>query len=116
MAAAVRSRFRIHLSTAIVLMFVASGLLWANLQPRETRYFDKAEGVLKSDSYGFPSRTQHYSYTIYLDSEEAAQAKAVPVIPILKWYAVIVNTLFAGVVLLMCAVLNEWRIRRREAP
>ena len=28
-----RRLIRIHLSTAIILMFVASGLLWANLRP-----------------------------------------------------------------------------------
>src|SRR5438874_1770002 len=29
-----RSRFQIHLSTAIVLMFVAGGLIWANVSGR----------------------------------------------------------------------------------
>jgi hypothetical protein len=31
-----RRWFRFHLSTAIILMFVAGGLIWANLKPHET--------------------------------------------------------------------------------
>ena len=32
-----RKRFQIHLSTAVVLMFVAGGLIWANIAPRRAR-------------------------------------------------------------------------------
>ncbi|HLX62997.1 MAG TPA: hypothetical protein VKX17_17130 [Planctomycetota bacterium] len=57
-----RARFQIHLSTAIVLMFVAGALMWANTRARlagywETSWFynkDQKEHVYKIWVYGFP--------------------------------------------------------------
>jgi len=33
-----RGRFQIHLSTAVVMMFVAGGIIWANIRPTKSRY------------------------------------------------------------------------------
>jgi len=50
-----RRWFQIHLSTAVVLMFVAGGLLWANMMPR-WRYMDQgfSEPYFFNDGYGWP--------------------------------------------------------------
>lgn len=39
-----RRRFQIHLSTAVLLMFVAAGLLWVNLQDSDDISLNKAYG------------------------------------------------------------------------
>ena len=53
-----RARFQIHLSTAIVLMFVAGGLIWANVRECvETRNVYDSLGVhpaIKFYSHGWP--------------------------------------------------------------
>jgi|SRR5579862_335837 len=47
-----RARFQIHLSTAIVLMFVAGGLIWANVYERGVDVLGEAWTV----NLGIPSR------------------------------------------------------------
>lgn len=57
-----RKRFQIHLSTAIVLMFAAGGLMWANLIPRIATVVYRFElhgesgfvAPVESKEYGWP--------------------------------------------------------------
>ena len=51
-----RRWFQIHLSTAIVLLFVASGLFWANLRPRFVVWVDSlgSMNVVKRYEFGWP--------------------------------------------------------------
>jgi len=54
-----RKRFQVHLSTAIILMFVAGGLIWANVVPatqtvlRSNSYIRTTMEVVRSE-YGWP--------------------------------------------------------------
>lgn len=112
MAAAARSRFRIHLSTAIVLMFVASGLLWANISQRAryaTNYFD--QGELYIASHGWPFGVSYQ--WIVLGNEEMAQAPLSKFDPQIHWLNIGANTAIALTILFACGCLLEWRIRRR---
>lgn len=38
-----RPRFQIHLSTALILMFVAGGIIWANLRVNNSEYLRKID-------------------------------------------------------------------------
>jgi hypothetical protein len=49
MSNAPRLWLQLHLSTCVVLMFVAGGLMWANLQPRET-----TNRLWPGTEYGWP--------------------------------------------------------------
>ncbi len=54
-------RFQLHLTTCIVLMFVAGGLLWANMRPREIFDGTLESGGLMSvvgSSRGMSSHTE----------------------------------------------------------
>lgn len=48
-----RKRFQLHLSTAIVLMFVAGGLIWANTQTRIIKFIFR-NGTFEFLAYGWP--------------------------------------------------------------
>src|SRR5690349_20011862 len=60
-----RKRFQIHLSTAIVMMFVAGGMIYANSidrGPYESRKYSGGQSVEFSEcvsSYGWPFRFIH---------------------------------------------------------
>ncbi|HLX63030.1 MAG TPA: hypothetical protein VKX17_17300 [Planctomycetota bacterium] len=47
---------QIHLSTAVVLMFVAGGMIWQNVVPRQTRSTThvSAKATLHTYIYGWP--------------------------------------------------------------
>ncbi|HLX64806.1 MAG TPA: hypothetical protein VKX17_26275 [Planctomycetota bacterium] len=54
-----RKRFQVHLSTAIIQMFAAGGLIWANVVPTYTTkdiHFDYLAATVKliQKSYGWP--------------------------------------------------------------
>ena len=50
-----RKRFQFHLSTAIVMMFVAGGLMWANVVVRNPGFVETSDGRKYFDySYGWP--------------------------------------------------------------
>src|SRR5258708_4146262 len=48
-----RMRIQIHLSTAIVLMFVAGGIIWANITPEEVRPGIPPTDIRGIDAYPF---------------------------------------------------------------
>src|SRR5437588_769646 len=54
-----RMRFRIHLSTAIVMMFVAGGLIWANLGHKV--------GV-RDYHFGWPIEVHYFDYNVSTDT------------------------------------------------
>jgi len=111
-----RPWFQLHLSTCIVLMFAAGGLLWANIVPGKNAYW--GHGVGKSghtdtiaDGYGMPilfrfvGETKFYSNT-GLDRTD----------PFYKFdVAFLLLNILANVVLLTTVlILSEWLIRRRK--
>jgi|SRR5579862_5858541 len=48
-----RKRFQVHLSTAVVLMFAAGGLIWGNVTPNKLRDFTC--GADYGIEYGWPN-------------------------------------------------------------
>ena len=49
-----RSRFQFHLSTAIVMMFAAGGLMWSNTWERIDYRFEPNRYDIRIRYYGFP--------------------------------------------------------------
>jgi len=93
-----------HLSTAVVLMFVAGGLLWLNMRPLPLRAVE-----MKIPLHGWPLMTRYAVIT--LSNEEAAM---MPDGGYWNWQNCALNALCAVVILLAVAVFLEWRIRRKE--
>ena len=107
-----KRRFQIHLSTAIVLMFVAGGLIWANVTPNKNYGLGCSEGIYhKSVWYGWPFSCifdiklsnslfdwvgKHYRW-------------------IIDWNKSVLNLLIALLLVFLVYFLCEWLIRRRAA-
>jgi hypothetical protein len=94
---------QIHLSTALVMMFVAGSLMWLNAHVWKTYAYDSAEGKVEYTTHGWPSDCVYISHF---------KGKA-------EWSWMHCNrssNVFVGLVLMYAAMqLCEWRIRRREA-
>lgn len=127
-----RPWFQFHLTTAIVLMFVAGGLLWANLIPSRGPYRD-TPGI-ESRCYGWPLWCY---WTISLahdgDWSEVSPDAAAPGCRIFystkynflwqapgpaftdtRRLALLADVHTAILVLAVCTLTLEWFIRRRE--
>ncbi len=99
-----RRRFQLHLSTAIVLMFAAGGIVWANVSMRkapwpERRFFEHL--------YGWPYDAL-YSTPYSFNDEDAG--------PPTHWIAsgIIINALVAALILNVVWYVCEWWIARRQ--
>jgi MFS family permease len=118
--------WRIHLSTAVILMFVAGGLIWANVQLK-TVVYSKANGKDKSFYHrGWPlqfhvgSSVHPYMFInwensdiIHLGAVEDVSALTVAGSWSIK--SMMANIVIAVLVLLVTFSLCEYFIRRREA-
>ena len=92
-----RMRFQFHLSTAIVMMFVAGALMWAN----SVKYFDYPHPM---EGYrGWPV------IMYYADRPVNAQSNS------FVYSMVLLNAIIALAILLAVWFLCEWLIRRRAA-
>jgi hypothetical protein len=102
-----RPWLQFHLSTAVVLTFVAAGLLWANVTPCEA-----------SDFNPFP-RSSHLIGETWQDTLRRGwptwyrQEWASGLVE-WRWSILALDTLAASAILLATAALLEWLIRRRE--
>jgi hypothetical protein len=113
-----RKRFQIHLSTAIVMMFVAGGLIWANamrraVTPDFVSLFGDMDGPVHKDwgatqiEYGWPFtmiRQPIYGSALPFADWEPLY---------FKWAAL--NVFIASIFLLAVWYACEWLIRRRAA-
>lgn len=107
-----RKRFQIHLSTAIVLMFVAGGLIWANLT--QVASSGTIYGALNHDKYGWPFTV--IDYTSYTPNVYQAGTTPVAVYSTKRYFkSIVINTAVAFVILFAMWFTCEWRIRRRAA-
>jgi hypothetical protein len=100
-------RFQIHLSTAIVVMFVAGELLWLNIRKLPDVY-----PLTESFHYrihGWPFVTNYWLLT--LDSEEATLQ---PPNGYWDWPHLVVNFFCALIILALVAFVCEWWIRHRH--
>jgi hypothetical protein len=129
MAEKKRRWLQLHLSTAIVLMFVAGGLLGVNLSPRRCVYSLPEIGagaVALTTYYGWPkviyvsgleteeSAIQAYYAALSLKREEEYQLPYVSMDGTVSYTAAIINALFAVGVVVALAVACEWLLRWRE--
>ncbi|MGD0091197.1 MAG: hypothetical protein ABSE73_14870 [Planctomycetota bacterium] len=112
-----RPWFQYHLSTAIVLMFVAGGLMWAN-RPYGVFIWEGMDGTTiyedpagPADVWGWPStciiNRPHDPNRIPSGALFRIESSNVQ-------NAVVCNLLTAVAILVAVAVWCEWRIRRRE--
>jgi hypothetical protein len=101
-----RRFWQIHLSTAITLVFVASGLLWLNLHDQKhsaslVEYFG-TENIY--EVYGWPWIVHNYAYS---RQGELFCAQ-------ISWQSAALNVAVAAVVLTGGTVASEFLIRRRR--
>ena len=104
-------RLQLHFSTCIVLMFVAGGLLWANVRPQSIEVELSNDVPLNPDPLvigivrGWPT-TFHVEY-LFADSNYGY----------LPWNRthLLINIITNLAILAVTAFACEWRIRRREA-
>jgi hypothetical protein len=107
-----KRRFQIHLSTAIVLMFVAGGLMWMNTKPHF--HFNLAHGgkLHPIFAHGWPC-------LCVANGGEFASDHPEEVVGILKWVVywsrASLNLLSAILILTFAWLLCEWLIRRRTS-
>lgn len=100
-----RRWFQIHLSTAVMLMFCAGGLLWLNVDKRaHTDEFLKSFGVEFENELdliyvrGWPFAFEDNSF--------------LPSWSLWNPYALIGNVVLAALILIMIAALSEFFLRR----
>ena len=98
-----RAWFQLHLSTAIVLMFVAGGLLWANIRVQEV-----------SSIYPFPFLIEYARGwpMLYLNYSRVG---APPNDQYWTWLNLLINLLCSIGLLTVVAAISERVLRRREA-
>src|SRR5579862_22503 len=120
------ARFQIHLSTAIVLMFVAGALIWANVNEREYVFeTDDAEFYRVGDViYWFEIQHAEHGWPFYAvqrrikfpalkNDKTVDRGEVVP--SIWRTGPIIYNALIALAILDAVWFLCEWQIRRRAA-
>ena len=122
-----RPWFQIHLSTAIVLMFVASGLMWANFSVNNAellRKIDKENQQRQSASkkyinpfyhdqmipFDFAQKECGWPITAYF-----CESQIIILAPEWRLVGVMVDATVALVLLISIAVGSERLVRRREA-
>ena len=97
-----RKRFQIHLSTAIVLMFVAGGLIWTNC------------GVFRSKSIMYPFYEKSWGWPLTCTTRVVLMRSWATEQPLkFDTSALIVNFTFSITVLFSAWFFCEWLIRRR---
>ena len=118
-----RAWFQIHLSTALVMMFVAGGLLHQNLTP----ILRPDKGVGRTYRNGWPFEARYVSRNeiidsalpqiVTLDNEEAtiSVGRLIDFEPAWNHRALAADVLIAMGVLATSSLLVEWLLRRREA-
>ena len=102
--------FQLHLSTAIVLMFVAGGFLWANVREYQlteeiTLGFRESKNVLYWSTRGWP-----FPYSRTMPDWDITVERR-----IVSWNNAMMNLLMARASVVVCVYACEFFIRRREA-
>ena len=106
-----RKRFQIHLSTAIVMMFVAGALIWANVTERSQVLILVPDGK----EFGWPFPAIRINPEIRENNSVFAGELVRPRQTIVNKLEIIKDVLTALVFLEIAHFLCEWLIRRRAA-
>jgi hypothetical protein len=102
-----RPWLQFHLSTAIIMMFVAAGLLWVNMHAVPQRR-DTGGGYMQHFGWPMTMASQERYYT--LDAVGLVNGR----LNIGGLDSIVVNAIVALFILVATAVVCEWFIRRRE--
>jgi hypothetical protein len=108
-----RRWLQLHLSTCIVLMFVAGGLLWANTRPASIAPdICMGPGPFPQCAYGWPVTA------VELHGSRMLRVKLPPVLVKLEYHwdgtGVAIDSVSAAGILLVVVTLSEVLLRRRE--
>jgi hypothetical protein len=107
-----RTWFQIHLSTAIVMMFVAGGLIWVNLREQ---WFDVLTLSNQPGAYGWPFPAV-YNDAIYPPAPEKVWwSCSIDQTIYFVRYRLIWDAATAFILIASAWFLCEWLIRRRAA-
>jgi hypothetical protein len=122
---------QIHLSTAVILMFVAGLILWANCGRRHAKTIisvsfnslTRSHATTIHEGHGFPviwvesPVSCSGSTTTHDRIDEPEIDEPLPFVPSREWHygALVLDVISGLVVLVATACLCEWRIRRRAA-
>jgi hypothetical protein len=99
-----RPWFQFHLSTAVVLMFVASGLLWASVH--EYNEWEPLGYWTLVSKRGWPMA--------YLRATRLSRGSSALFEQHMSVASLVLDIAVALAILLATAVVLEWRIRRRQ--
>ena len=104
-----RPWLQFHLSTAIVLMFVAGGLMWMNMRDRGS-FLEQVAATRHGWPFAATEKTEYYfgSGSIPFDPDPDPHRTRVSVV------GVVADCLVALAILCVVGVLCERLIRRRE--
>ena len=103
-----RKRFQFHLSTAIVMMFVAGGLIWANVHVMAYSF----EGYPR---YGWPYRAIFNNSVLVPEGTHLFHVRCSDDLYFIGVARLSANALTAVALLIVVYFLCEWLIRRRAA-
>jgi uncharacterized membrane protein len=114
-----RNRFQFHLSTAIVMMFVAGALIWANCSERiHNSHFHDSKNFIDVDLRIFERGWPITADTWILDRTDSNDFSGQ--LNVDKWNIritkyIIIDVLIAITTVFIVCFLCEWLIRRRAA-
>lgn len=128
-----RTRLQIHLSTAVVMMFVAGGLMWAHFRYTTERWLevpeDKVERTWKIDRERFFSPTIWYNYRYHIIETGWPTAWSCRILEERGYFStrparkheksgvrtknIVINVIFGLASLAVVGFLSEWLNRRR---
>jgi|SRR5579862_6407701 len=107
-----RGRFQIHLSTAVVLMFVAGGIIWANVHKNESvehQFGDGCPALVEQTFFGWPMNAyRSHGYFTWGNTGTGLG-------PQLYYTGISVDALAGFGLLSSTWFVCEWLIRRRAA-
>jgi len=124
-----RKLFQLHLSTALVLMFVAAGLVWLNVREVKTGNYEKpwtyvpvsmsllSNAKVLTHARGWPWYFQSYWYESWVYPEiygSAPEWKEGSIVEWDRWHLAF-NILVALALLAGVGVAVEWVVRRRSS-
>lgn len=104
-----RRRWQIHLSTAVVLMVVAGGLLWANFA--DPVCSGARDAAFAEEYFGWPVE---FSRVVFLDEKGAIIKKEWPILHCAVGWAILTDLAVALSILFNVAVVSEWAIWRES--
>src|SRR5262245_60601360 len=114
-----RKRFQIHLSTAVVMMIAAGGLMWVNVRERSCvtgYYFDSSAFSIPYTHYsrGWPGIIVGHRDELTYESDDG-KIRTIHALKEFKIQGLLLNLMIACLILYFVWFVCEWWIRWRAA-